>query len=423
MKGNKAKRKDKKGRLLRPGESQRKDGRYQFTRYVNGKRMVFYSWKLEARDRIPSGKHGCQSLREKEEQLTSDLRDGIRPGPGLSMTVAQLLDRFDQQRAIERDSTEQAIHCDEQIIKKTRFSAYRVSEFYRSDAKIMLKELQNKYHYSYGTIRALHSILRRAFQILVDDDLIRKNPFDFSTAEVVVNDSKAKVALTKEQEKEYLDFVRHGYCHGKYYPAIYLLFHTGIRVGELSALTLSDIHWDEGYLDINKQAVKIRNRPIYIDVPKSSNGVRHIPLTEGTRQALKDIVNARTKIDDEAVVCSKDGSKEYRGFLFTARVNDPDHTIVCKNSASWGLIFYRIYDKFMKYHNYKPGDFPPVHPHITRHTFSTLRGSLLPAKVHMQIMGHSNLNITYRVYTHDNDDLAKEAVRDRIHDDDYMQEI
>ena len=42
-----AKRRDKKNRILRSGESQTKDGRYKYTFYEGGKQRAFYSWKLE----------------------------------------------------------------------------------------------------------------------------------------------------------------------------------------------------------------------------------------------------------------------------------------------------------------------------------------------------------------------------------------
>ena len=60
------KRRDHKNRILRNGESQRKDGRYRYT-YVdeNGDSRDIYSWKLEATDKIPVGKRDSISLREQ----------------------------------------------------------------------------------------------------------------------------------------------------------------------------------------------------------------------------------------------------------------------------------------------------------------------------------------------------------------------
>ena len=64
------KRRDKKGRILRNGESQRKDGRYAFV-YTDcyGKQKFLYSWKLEPTDSLPTGYRPCLALREKEKNI------------------------------------------------------------------------------------------------------------------------------------------------------------------------------------------------------------------------------------------------------------------------------------------------------------------------------------------------------------------
>ena len=72
------KRRDKKGRILRNGESQRADGRYAFV-YTDcfGKQKFLYSWKLESTDPLPAGRRPCQSLREKEKAILRDINDGL----------------------------------------------------------------------------------------------------------------------------------------------------------------------------------------------------------------------------------------------------------------------------------------------------------------------------------------------------------
>ena len=68
------KRRDNKGRILRTGESQRKDGRYAY-KYTDayGKPQFGYVWKLVATDKIPAGKRDDVSLREKEKEISRDI--------------------------------------------------------------------------------------------------------------------------------------------------------------------------------------------------------------------------------------------------------------------------------------------------------------------------------------------------------------
>lgn len=50
----------------------------------------------------------------------------------------------------------------------------------------------------------------------VDDDLIRKNPFGFQLVDVIVNDSVRREAITREQERKFLKFVKEDKHFSKY---------------------------------------------------------------------------------------------------------------------------------------------------------------------------------------------------------------
>ena len=64
------KRRDNRNRILRSGESQRKDGRYAY-KYTDtfGKVQFVYAWKLVPTDKTPAGKRDDISLREKEKEI------------------------------------------------------------------------------------------------------------------------------------------------------------------------------------------------------------------------------------------------------------------------------------------------------------------------------------------------------------------
>ena len=51
----------------------------------------------------------------------------------------------------------------------------------------------------HSTVKTVQGVLRPAFQMAVDDDVLHKNPFAFELAGVVVNDSVTREAITKEQ--------------------------------------------------------------------------------------------------------------------------------------------------------------------------------------------------------------------------------
>ena len=88
------KRKDHKGRILKTGESQRKDGLYMY-RYqdVFGERQCIYSWKLTEFDKTPKGKKDDISLREKEEEINLMLKSG-KSVQAKKITLNELFDIY-----------------------------------------------------------------------------------------------------------------------------------------------------------------------------------------------------------------------------------------------------------------------------------------------------------------------------------------
>ncbi len=78
----------------------------------------------------------------------------------------------------------------------------------------------------------MRGVLRPAFQMAVDDDVLLKNPFGFELAGVVVNDSVTREAITKDQMRKFLKFVHDDNVYCKYYEVVYILFHTGMRISD-----------------------------------------------------------------------------------------------------------------------------------------------------------------------------------------------
>ena len=173
------KRRDNKGRILRNGECQRKDGRYQYD-YVDldGKAKCIYSWKLEATDPLPSGKRKCKSLRERIREIQKDIDDGIVPCGG-QLTVVELARKYILQKTGVRPTTRAGYKTVMNILEKEEFGSKRIDKVKLIDAREWLVKLQQKDGRSYSSIHTIRGVLRPAFQMAVDSDLIRKNPFEF----------------------------------------------------------------------------------------------------------------------------------------------------------------------------------------------------------------------------------------------------
>ena len=60
----------------------------------------------------------------------------------------------------------------------------------------------------YSTITSVRGVLKPAFQMAYEEDILRKNPFDFKLSDVVKNDSQKRIALTQEQEDLFMNFIK-----------------------------------------------------------------------------------------------------------------------------------------------------------------------------------------------------------------------
>ncbi|MCB6478622.1 site-specific integrase, partial [Emergencia timonensis] len=106
-----------------------------------------------------------------------------------------------------------------------------------SDAKEWALRMKDK-GFSYNTINNHKRSLKASFYIAIQDDCVRKNPFDFKLSEVIENDTKEKVALTEEQEQALLSFIKTDNVYHKYYDDVLILLKTGLRISELCGLTV-----------------------------------------------------------------------------------------------------------------------------------------------------------------------------------------
>ena len=88
------KRTDNKGRILRDGERQRSDGKYEYRYDYAGQRRSVYSWKLVPTDRTPKGKRDDLSLREKEKAIERDADDGIDTARAAKMPFNSLFQMY-----------------------------------------------------------------------------------------------------------------------------------------------------------------------------------------------------------------------------------------------------------------------------------------------------------------------------------------
>lgn len=389
-------RRDSKHRVLRAGESVRADGKYQFKYYVEGKPYFVYSWKLEKTDKLPAGKKPCLSLREMEKQIGYDIDTQADP-TAKRITVMQLVDRYLATKTGVKFSTQNNYTFVKNILAKESIGAKKICDVKTSDAKLFLIKLQNDGK-GYSTVKTVRGVLRPAFQMAVDDDLITKNPFGFQLAGVVVNDSVTREAITKDEMKKFLKFIHDDNCYNKYYEAVYILFHTGLRVSEFCGLTIKDIDLDRKILNIDHQLQRTSGMKYVIESTKTKAGTRKIPITDDVADCFRTIIENREAPRVEKFIAG------YSGFLFFDRNGMP---LVAMH---WEHRFRNMRNRYNEIYRQS---LPYITPHVCRHTYCSIQAKAgMNPKTLQYLMGHSDIGVTMNVYTHLGlDDAAEELDR------------
>ena len=378
-------RKDSKGRRLATGESQDKDGRYRY-KYNDafGKRKSVYSWRLTESDPYPKGKRKDISLREKEKEVEKALRNAVATSGG-NMTVLELVQKYISQKRGVKHNTQANYNFVINVIKKEDFGAKRIDKIKLSDAKTWLIKLQDDGR-GYSSIHSIRGVVRPAFQMAVDDDLINKNPFEFQLATVVVNDSVTREAITRKQQREFLRFIKEDKHFCKYYDGIYILFHTGLRVSEFVGLTINDIEFDKERIKVDHQLQRTRNMKYEILTPKTEKGERYVPMQKDVADCFRRIIQNRKHPKIEPMI---DG---YSGFLFLDKNDMP------MVALHWEKYFQHIREKYNSIYKVQ---MPCIAPYVCRHTFcSNMVKSGMNPKTLQYIMGHSDIGVTLNTYTH-----------------------
>lgn len=239
-----------------------------------------------------------------------------------------------------------------------------------------------------NTMKKVKLAAVQILQIAMDNDVLYRNVFLKVTVPSV--EATKRRPLTDE-EKSLVTRTYSGHRMGV--PA--LLLNCGLRRGELIALTWGDMSIKNKCIAVNKGAVFNHNQP-QIEKPKTAAGVRTVPIPETIINALK----------------------EYRKGI--------QSTMVCP-SASGGMMSERAFKcawvSYLHYLNIQAGGkvasrsraklrvIDNITPHMFRHTYATiLYNAGVDVKSAQRFLGHADINMTLKIYTHLSQQKEQEAI-------------
>lgn len=365
-----------------------KTKRYEYHyKDVFGKVRVISSYTLESTDQLPKGKRGGLSLREKEKELTSQLDNNVDiDGAKLTLieVIEQYLDNLYNRKEIA-PNTKTGYNVSLNALRQYKLGYMEIGKIRPEHCEAWLVDVKKKYRGS--SIQSQISLFKRAFEYAVDYDYIVKNPFRRITTDR--SDSKPMEAIPIDDMERFLQFCSED-SHSKHcYDMIYILFWTGLRVSELCGLTLDNVDMDKHMIRVEKQLLSLNHTHI-VRKPKTSNGVRYIPMTDGVYECFEHVLATRYLKGDIEPVCYDERGNAYEGFVFLATRS--------RKTIVRGHVEEYLQNCIKRFNEVNPNNqIRKFEPHICRHTFAT-NMQMLPPKTLQYILGHGNISTTMNNY-------------------------
>ena len=398
-------RKDVKGRVLRNGETYIKDRKLYCFSYTDafGKRGCFYSKDLAM-------------LREKEAKYERDKLDGMDVYALSKSTLNYVFDRYIETKKELRSTTyTNYVYIYNRFVRdgfgKNLIANIKYSDVLRFYQALLVHELKM------NTLETIHTVLHPTFQMAVRDDVIRTNPSDGVMTELKRTTKKnigVRHALTLEQERKFLEFVRQDENACAWKNLYVTLFGTGCRIGEIIGLRWEDVDFEKRLININHNITyypRIENsykNEFRVSLPKTDAGVRTVPMIDEVYEAL---LAEKEYQDNGGMFCTSE-IEGMSGFIFCNRYGNIHNPAAINRAIKRHVADCNAKELVSaKREKREPIILPRFSCHIARHTFcSRLCENDVNVKVIQSIMGHKDIKTTLDIYAEVSDARKQESL-------------
>ncbi|MEG0688617.1 MAG: tyrosine-type recombinase/integrase [Hungatella sp.] len=398
---------DSKGRKLPEGFAERaKEHRYLARFTIDGKRYIEYGKTI-------------QELKKIVAQRKVELESGILEPEKITLNV--WFDRW--LLTYKKDSVRPQTYTNYQMyykwyIKNQRLGKMQLGKIRKTHVLELCKSLLvREKPLSIKTVKYIASILSCCLEEAVENDLITRNPAKNLTAGLSSlgreDDRPKRDSISEEQQSILMDYI----CHHRFYRChknlIEIMFGSGMRIGEICALTWQDIDFQNEWIRIDK-TLSYRKRSVdagrekRIGSPKTAQSVRTVPMLPSVKQAFID--------QKKMLLMSRRVSREtingYHDFVFLSEdgtVLTPDYvTAVLKKIVN---SYNREETELAKKEERAEVLLSVFSAHWTRHTFrSRCFQKEIRHEVVQAVLGHKpGSAVTDAVYLHiDENEIRKE---------------
>lgn len=272
--------------------------------------------------------------------------------------------------------------------KRTNFESHLLPYFKKADIRNISRshirefreELINNSKLGNNTINKIILLLKKIFDVAIDEEVIDINPCQ--KIKKLRIEKKEMEFWTPEEFAQFLKYLNDEKTEEDCYELIfYTLFFTGMRIGELLALTWDDINFARREISINKTVSHIRGETV-VSTPKTKSSIRRISVHSKLINKLKEWKAIQEKLFTNQFALAHTNSVQVFQFRLT------------------GTSRFHVRKKMDAIFRHHP-EMKRIRIHDFRHSHVALlvdnREELVTIK---ERMGHSSITTTIDVYGH-----------------------
>ena len=239
---------------------------------------------------------------------------------------------------------------------------------------------------SHKTIKDMLIVLKMILKFGAKHKWIEYNQFDIQFP--TERENPQLEVLSRANQKKIMDYIQTHFTFRNL--GVYICLSSGMRIGEICALTWEDIDVNTGIVSVRRTIQRIysvedgvRKTELVLDTPKTKNSIRDIPIS---RDLLKTLKPVKKVVNNSFFVLTND-----------AKPTEP-------------RTYRSYYENFMQ-----ELDIPKLKFHGLRHSFATrCIESKCDYKTVSVLLGHSNVSTTLNLYVHPNMEQKKKAIEQML---------
>ena len=247
------------------------------------------------------------------EKYKKDVKDGtVKPQLKKKInSIESIIQKYEDYKNKSGETNDNSYHtnmCTLNRIKQNDWAFISIKQVKKEQIENFLA-LEKENGQSNSVLKKDYNMIKKAYEIAKYEGHTKNNffegPYAIKRPKSLKKDQKTQAFTTDEN----IVLLKYLYTHNVTHRNEYLLcFHSGLRIGEVLALEVEDIDWENNCIHITRTTTIDKNGKVVLGpCPKTDNGERDVIITELTKPILENAIANKNPSKENLLFCKKDG--------------------------------------------------------------------------------------------------------------------